>query len=196
MSISPTGDGLNVLIACDYVPHHSWMAFLCWYSLTKNLPDAKVGIACHRRLMKHNLYDWCRKCKVPFLLHKAEEDQAAVALQLKLVATPLLVVPPDSVCLRDFEEGGFSPDAIGQDRIYRLEEAAGLSCDCKEENPCVFVRYAEGWGKFVTASWIHKLACPFVTDKRYLYGSMTANELRIGKLWSAVAPLFQTVARG
>jgi hypothetical protein len=196
MPISPTGEGLNILIACDYVPHHAWMSFLCWYSITKNLPDAKITVACHRRLMKHRLYDWTRQCKVPFVLHKADADQAQVALELKNASLPLLVVPPDTVCVRDFEESGFSPNVISEEKVYRLEDVGGLLCDCKEEKPCPFVRYTEGWGKFVTASWIHRLDCPFVSDRRYIYGSMTANELRIGKFWSAVTHLFQTVARG
>lgn len=190
MKISPTGDGLNILIGCDYLPHHDWMSFLCWYSLSKNLPDAKVTVACHRRLMRYDFFGWTRKCKVPFILHKATDDEGQVAT---VDARPLLVIPPDVVCVRDFNESGFSPDVLA-DGVHRLVD--GLSCDCKEDKPCVFVTYPGGWGKFVTGSWINKMSCPFSVGVKYAQGNMTTNEVRIGRLWSAVTPLFQTVSRG
>lgn len=193
MTISSTGDGLNILIACDYLPHHNWMSFLCWYSLTKNLPDAKVFVASHRRLMKHDLFIWTRKCKVPFILHKASDDEGQIQSAIDYgVSKPLLVVSPEYICVRDFDESGFSPESLSEVKWLDAE----LSCDCKEARPCSFVTYSNGWGKFVTSSWINKMSCPFLFGVKYSQGDLTANELRIGRLWSAATPLFLTVSRG
>ena len=193
MTISSTGDGLNILIACDYLPHHNWMSFLCWYSLTKNLPDAKVFVAAHRRLMKHDFFGWTRKCKVPFILHKETDPEGQIQAALEHdVTKPLLVVPPDSICVRDFDEAGFSPDTLSEVRQLDTE----LCCDCKEDRACVFATYPNGWGKFVMATWINRISCPFLFGVKYGQGNLTANEARIGRLWSAATPLFQTVSRG
>lgn len=193
MKISSTGDGLNILIACDYLPHHDWMSFFCWYSLTKNLPDAKVTVASHRRLMEFEIYSWTRRCKVPFILHKETDEagQIEVAL-LQNTHKPLLVIPPEVVCVRDFDEAGFSPESLSEVRLLDYE----LSCDCKEDRSCAFATYQNGWGKFVTPSWINKTSCPFLSGVKYNQGMLSANEVRIGRLWSMATPLFQTVSRG
>ena len=191
-TISPTGEGLNILIACDYISHHNWMAFLCWYSLSKNLPDAKITVAAHRRLMKYDYFNWTRKCGVPFVLHKATDEEGQI--DAAECGRPLLVVAPEAVCVRDFDEAGFSPDTLSEEKVHRLD--ASLCCDCKEDKPSVFVTYPNGWGKFVTATWIHRMSCPFIFGVKFAQGEMTANEVRIGRLWSAATPLFQTVSRG
>ena len=193
MTISSTGNGLNILIACDYLPHHSWMSFLCWYSLTKNLPDANVFVASHRRLMKYSLFTWTQKCKIPFILHKETDEEGQIQAAIDYgVTKPLLVIPPDSVCVRDFNESGFSPESLFEIRRFDAE----LSCDCKEARPCSFVTYSSGWGKFVTSSWINKTSNPFLFGVKYGQGELTANETRIGRLWIAATPLFLTVSRG
>lgn len=193
MTISSTGDGLNILIACDYLPHHNWMSFLCWYSITKNLPEAKVYLASHRRLMKYKLFDWTRKCNVSFILHKETDSQGQIEASLNYgISKPLLVIPPDSICVRDFDESGFSPETLSE--VIKLDDA--LLCDCKEERSCAFVTYSNGWGKFVTSSWINKTSCPFLFGVKYGQGNLTINEVRIGRLWSAATPLFQIVSRG
>lgn len=193
MTISSTGDGLNILIACDYLPHHNWMSFLCWYSLTKNLPEAKVFVASHRRLMKRDFFIWTRKCKVPYILHKESDDEGQIKYALNYgVCKPLLVLPPDCVCVRDFNESGFIPESLSEITTLNSE----LSCDCKDVNPCSFATYSNGWGKFVTSYWINKMSCPFFFCFKYNQSDSTANELRIERLWNVAAPLFLTVSRG
>ena len=71
-----------------------------------------------------------------------------------------------------------------------------LSCDCKQDRSCVFVTYSKGWGNFVTASWINKMGCPFISDIKHAQGNLTVNENRIEKLWISATPLFQIVSRG
>jgi hypothetical protein len=197
MNISSTGENLNILISCDYSVANNWMAFLCWYSLTKNLPDAKVAIACNRTMMSNGLFTWVKKCNIPFELHKCMDFQAQIdlVLQKEIFTAPLLVLKPDTVVIRDFEESGFDANSL-QDKIALASDYPDLCCEAKEDKPCVFATYSNGWGKFVTSSWIHKISCPFTSENRYVDGNMTANEMRIGRLWSAVTPLFQTVSRG
>lgn len=193
MTISATGDGLNILIACDYLPHHNWMSFLCWYSITKNLPDASVFVAVHRKSITQNLFMWTQKCKVPFILHKETNDEGQIEAAINYgVSKPMLVLSPDSICVRDFKEAGFSPESLSEVRLLDSE----LFCDCKEDRPCTFVTYSNGWGKFVTSSWINKMGCPFSSMVKYNQGYLTANESRIGQLWIAATPLFLTVSRG
>jgi hypothetical protein len=98
MEISSTGDNLNILIACDYLRHHNWMSFLCWYSLKKNLPDAKVYVASQRRIMEYNLFQWTRSCNVPLVLHKETNDEGQVDFVFKKYnLSNLLVVKPDQI---------------------------------------------------------------------------------------------------
>lgn len=196
MAISSTGDNLSILISCDYSTCNNWMAFLAWYSLSKNLPDAKVLVACNRTVMSSPLFGWTKKCKVPFELHKcmSKDEQANFVLDKGLVTTPLLIIPSDSLAIRDFEESGFDTQLLkGKMKVTSFPD---LCCDAKEDKSCVFVTYSEGWGKFVTSDWIHKLNCPFTSANRFANGNLTANEVRIGRLWSAVTPLFHTVSRG
>ena len=193
MTISATGDGLNILISCDYLLHHNWMSYFCWYSLQKNLPDAKVFVASPRKIMNANLFDWARKCKVPLILHKELDLNGQIEIVLsKGAQQPLLVVSPENVCVRDFDEASFSPEGIVGVKILDEE----LSCDCKEDRFCVFVTYSKGWGKFVTGTWINKTSCPFFFGSRYAQGGLNANEVRIDHLWTAATPLFQTISRG
>lgn len=190
-----TGDGLNIVIACDYVPHHNWMAFICWYSISKNLPDAKVSIFCHRRIMKFDLFDWSRKCKIPFVLHSPSDTQGQLEIIKQSANKPVLVVYPESVCIRDFDEAQFDFDIFLQKEIYISDN--NLCCDCKEENnSSVFVTYNHGWGKFVTSNWINKMTSPFIFGVKYNKGEVTSSEVRIGKLWNSATTLFQTISRG
>lgn len=146
--------------------------------------------------MQSRLFGWTKKCKVPFELHKAisEEEQIQYVLDNKLLADPLVIIHPDVVAVRDFEESGFDTHLI--QGVMQAKDTPGLFCKAKEEKPCVFVTYSEGWGRFVTASWINRLDCPLASGNRFAQGVLTANEVRIGRLWSAVTPLFQTVSGG
>lgn len=195
--ISSTGDNLGILISCNYTVCDNWMAFLSWYSLSKNLPDAKVLIACNRTLMQSQLFGWTRNCKVPFELHKTTDLDGQIKLVMAkgLVTSPLLVLRPDMVAIRDFEESGFDTHLI-EEKVQQASIVPDLCCEVKDDKSCSFVTYSNGWGKFVTSAWIHKMSCPFTSENRYGNGSLTANEVRFGRLWSSVTPLFQTVSRG
>lgn len=196
MSISSTGDGLNILIHCNYTNADNWMAFVSWHSIYRNLPEAKVFVACNRTKMQSRLFSWTKRCRVPFELHKTVslDEWVQHILDKEFLGKPLVIITPDVVAVRDFEESGFDTPLL--QGVMQVKEVPDLCCAAKEEKPCVFVTYSEGWGRFVTASWINRLDCPLASGNRFAQGVLTANEVRIGRLWSAVTPLFQTVSGG
>jgi len=62
-----TGKGLNILIHCNYLPHHDWMTFAAWYSIIKNLPDAEVSIYCDRsKFVNMPIFSWAKKIPTIF----------------------------------------------------------------------------------------------------------------------------------
>lgn len=192
MKISDTGNGLTIIIGCDYTVLHNWMSFICWYSLTKNLPDAKIIIACNKAYMKSILFRWTQKCQVPFILHKPTDKQGQIFISQ--ATKPVLYIAADTICVRDFGEAGFSPNDLSEEKEYFLDKS--LICDCKEERACLFVTYSNGWGRFVTSEWINRVSSPFSSSMvKFDRGDMTANELRISKLWQTATLLFQTVAK-
>lgn len=191
MTISSTGDGLNILISCDYLLHHNWMSFLAWYSISKNLPDAKVYVATPRKIMNSDLFSWTYRCKIPLIFHReaTQEEQVQIILNHG-IQKPLLIVPPDCMCIRDFKEADFDPESID---IMQFNEI--INCDCKEDKICVFATYSKGWGNFVTSSWINKATNPFIYSK-YNQCNLTVNEARLGRLWESAVPLFKAISRG
>ena len=74
------GGGLNLLIKCHYLPHHNWMAFSSWYSVTKNLPDAKMLIYCDKSQTAVGcaLFDWVRKVGASFSYKNNAEYNAEI----------------------------------------------------------------------------------------------------------------------
>lgn len=61
-----TGDGLSIVVECQYLKHHHWMAYASWYSLKKNLPDAHIIIYCKREKGHDPLFQWAVKLRIPF----------------------------------------------------------------------------------------------------------------------------------
>jgi hypothetical protein len=198
MEVSDTGYGLTILIETQQVPHHDWMSYVCWYSLTKNLPDAKVVVTCARANNSFNLMRWTYSCRVPLLFHKNLpwlEQQSLVESRKKHNFYPnFLSIIPEMVCVRDFQEGEFKYNILQKNNYYKNLDS--LFCDCRSENPTVFVTYDEGWGKFVTSSWIHKLSCPISVNVSYVQPNMTVNETKLGRIWDSASRTYQSVSRG
>lgn len=178
-------------MTCDFVSHHGWMSFLSWYSITKNLPEAKIFIACNRKLMINDFFGWARRCNVPFILHKSMEinEQCDFAIASKKIEYPILIISAEHICVRDFDEANFSPQKL-KDKNF-LEDFPDLYSDCKSSSNSCFVSYKNGWGKFNTNSWINNLNCPLVPEFKYTNTIMTANESRIGQLWNNATMLYK-----
>lgn len=187
--IDGLGKNLNIAIMCNYNSHHNWMSFLLWYSLTKNLPEAKIYLFCTRNLMSFDYFQWARKCKISLYFHSLEENKVDNFI-LEKVQKPILKIPADYVCLRDLDECKLV-DYFEKDDIYEINDE--LSCDCKENKFLPFVSYKIGWGKFILSNWINKLDCPFRYGLKFDSNNGYFNENKISKLWGSASSLFQKI---
>jgi hypothetical protein len=164
--ISSTGDGLTILIACDQLDHHDWMSFVSWYSIYKNLPDAKVIIACKRGQCNYQFGGWTRRCNVEFFQHPDDTDPHESAINKKIIFSQDVVQV-------------ISPDVMVLDRYIGEKIVSSKSSEL-----ATFVSYLEGCGGFVLSEWIDKSEVPFgERAKRFIQKKITVNESRIIKLW-------------
>lgn len=201
--VTNTGKNLNILVVCDYTPCHHWMSSLAWYSFYRNLPEAKVAVACNRLLMKHQLFDWTKRCDVPFALRKSDTpfSHAKYFVEKNILSFPLLILQPDVVAVRDLQNSAvFDGDSFSTHKAIFLTEAIEpiekdlpLVFDVKGQDFQTFMTYENGWGKFVTSSWINKEIHPITPLWKYEDVNMTANERRLAELWKDFTPLFLAV---
>ncbi|RDJ35318.1 MAG: hypothetical protein DWQ19_10920 [Crenarchaeota archaeon] len=153
--ISPTGKNLDIVISCDFLPHHNWMSFASWYSIYKNLPDAKVRILCKRTQFVSDFFKWTFKCKVPFIQYT--DHYVFRENELKIT--------PDVMAIDIYDK-----DALGPIDV-RLEEKS------------TFITYLHGCGNFVLTEWIDTFRNPFGMTGRFFSNNLTVNEYRVLKLW-------------
>lgn len=115
--LDESGIGLSVLICTAYKHHFNWMTYSNWYSVYKNLPNAKVAITCPRSPKIDNyFYHWVYKCgDLRYNLHKNVGEKMGLpylnklygvylALKEGLVKQPLVVLDADMVALRDLSK--------------------------------------------------------------------------------------------
>ncbi len=176
MLINHLGNNLNILIKCNYSYAHDWMAFACWYSLDKFLPDAKVIIACTPTDVKEQVFTWPKRVGVP--------------MRRNLVERPVLVLDCDTVIIRDLVDVKYLNEA-GQ--IMNGQE---IISEANSEDFTPFVSYKNGCGNFVTAQWINTTECPFPWADRFMTHSATINEVKVLKLWKQLCTTYATVSRG
>lgn len=174
--ISKTGEGLNILIDASYSEHHEWMTLASWYSIRKNLPDAKVAIAVTRGLHSAMLYEWVYRSRAEFFQHSSEVDPLKVAVERKMLDEDpklLLKMEPDVIAVRPFDADWIGP--------FDVKES-----DC----PATLVSYLQGCGKFVLSEWIHKKERPFeMALRRFGTNSITVNEKKVFEIWERVNAL-------
>jgi hypothetical protein len=182
--ISAVGKNLNILISCENIPEHNWMSYLCWYSIKKVLSDANIFISCKRNSVFAPFFNWTKKVNVPFKMYSGEIEKL-------FTQRPLLIVPPHSLAIRDFEEAGIEHN-LSKDINYL--ENTNFFKDAKTNDFCVFCSYFDGWGNFVTSEWINKLNCPLTIFGKFSKNNMTINEKKIEKIWSNSIPLFQGIS--
>ena len=169
--ISSTGDGLHVIIDCDYLPGYNWMSFSCWYSINKNLPDAQVMVAYQRAEPKWDLFHWTRKCKVRLLSYQYKPVWKAFGEQGSVI-----VVSPESMAVRAYD-----PENVGPTEV-------------KEEAFSTFVSYSKGCGRFNTPGWINKLGVPFWgAVRKFRTIDCTVDEIKILEMWERMYPLFSSI---
>jgi hypothetical protein len=185
------------------------MSFASWLTITRNLPDAQVGIVC-TRATGGNFFSWCRQCKVPFQYHAEREGprklwQAQYAVEIGMLKTPMFVIEPDVLAIREISREFPESVASDNDKLWfckdkieqPLQRESGLCPGAKGDDFTTFVNYADGWGKFVTTDCINRRDYPFRRAERFHSGSgMTLNEGKVLDLWKRMDRLFTAVSRG
>lgn len=162
-----TGEGLDILITCERTYLQNWMTFASWYSISVNLPDARVAIACSRSAQKHLLFEWTNRCGVNFFQYQKDANPAEIAFSRKYLNTKTpIILPPEVMAIREYDADNANP------------------VDVKTNERATFVYYHEGCGKFVVSEWIDKCRTPFEgAMKRYGSYAMSINEISVFKLW-------------
>ena len=164
--ITSTGDNLNVTIQCSNTHHDSWMAYASWYSMQKNIPDAKVWVNLRRSNEVQDYFNWARKRQV---LGAAETG---------------LMVLVNCMAVRELDHQTLESLHISKvDEMLRWHYCVDICSD--EITP--FVSYAN-FGNFVLSEWINKKECPFVKTKKLESNSI--NEKKVIELWKKAARTF------
>ena len=198
MQVSSIGNGLTIIIGCDYLPHHDWMSFLCYRSISNTLPDAKVVVTCSRNRMNMDIYNWPRKCGIPITFHNSSLSANGIIEFVKKhprveKTENILLVSPELVFVRDFEEANFDMNTLKGDVCF--SDLSNFTDSCKSENVTVCCDYKDGWGRFVTSKWINKTSVPLSTVD-FVIAGMTVNENRIARIWKSASKLYPSLSRG
>lgn len=97
MKIAETGENLTILINSHTA--EDWKAFASWYSIYKNLPNAKIILVCNRNhKIEFQYFQWAKRLKVPQLFQSAGEASItrlralAGVLAKNLAAGPILCI--------------------------------------------------------------------------------------------------------
>ena len=98
--ITETGENLSVLITTE--TGRDWQTFATWYSIYKNLPNAKVSIVCVRNEeTPFQYFQWTKKINIPVIRHSLFDKKDPIASRLdsidkaisqKLVNGSILVI--------------------------------------------------------------------------------------------------------
>lgn len=98
--ITETGKNLSVLITTE--TGKDWETFGTWYSIYKNLPDAKIAISIARNEeTPFQYFQWTKRIDIPVLRHNVFDtenpitsrlDAIGKAISLKMINSPVLVV--------------------------------------------------------------------------------------------------------
>lgn len=161
-----TGKGITFVIRCEATTNHNWMAFASWYSINKNLPDAKVVVAVKRSNASPELFRWVQKCGGTLYRYKNSLP--------KIEGDKIIEIEPTIMALRTFQDGEIVP--------------------AKSSEQATLVDYSEGVGRFVATEWIDKVLLPFPrATRRWATDMMSVNEVAILELWQKCGPLYEAL---
>ena len=83
---------LAIIIECEVLECHHWMAFASWYSIQKNLSDALVFLSLDKTNHK-SLFGWASRCGVRFFRN-----------QFKIERPEIKKISPSVMAIRSFSE--------------------------------------------------------------------------------------------
>jgi hypothetical protein len=82
--ITETGNNLSVLITTE--TGQDWQVFGTWYSIYKNLPDAKVAITCARNNeTPFQYFQWTKRLKIPVIHHNPFDPENPISSRMDAV---------------------------------------------------------------------------------------------------------------
>jgi len=212
-----TKSQLSVVIATE--TSKDWQTFSTWYSFYKNMPEAKVCIACMRNgQLPFMLYQWAKRLKIPsFHYNPFSEDEKCNWIKALTISKSrgyltdnVLIVRPLTIALEPIEITKIITDRIINEDTWFLKNPRPsdilngymlkdddfstsdeiLCYDAKTtEDIKPLVSYTKGCGK-----WIDTLkGCPFSNAAGLVSDNMTVNENRIIELWQKMASLYSAV---
>tara|TARA_Y100000034_G_C6853587_1_gene387546 strand:- start:725 stop:1441 length:717 start_codon:yes stop_codon:yes gene_type:complete len=209
--IAPTGKNLNVLICTE--PGLDWQTFATWYSCYRNIPDARVTIACQRNgKAPFQLFQWAKRVNVPVLHHNPFSDDPIMnklnAVRTSGIKENLLALEPLVIVAETFDPKIITdtfdkrvwflekPNTEEMMNAYvldgmKLPDSEPICVEAKEsDEPSCLVSYKKGCGK-----WIDTLkGCPFSNAAGLALTTMTINENRVIELWKKMCPLYSVLA--
>lgn len=125
MTITEYGGNLSVLITTE--TGQDWQAFATWYSIYKNLPNAKIAITCARNSeTPFHYFQWAKRINLPVLRHDPIDPKDEIASRLdaidkalagKIIQTPVLVVKP-LIMIIDVLDSKLLQDMNSQNQIF------------------------------------------------------------------------------
>lgn len=174
------GEKLNIVISCEHLYSHDWLAFVSWYSITRFLPDCKVHISCRRKNNVGQFFSWTKKVNINFILNK-EVDLDNV-----------LCIKPWIFAVREIDE-----EHLNLINFHDSKSCLGAICSpIKDDCFKPFVDCELGLGKFVLSEWINRVECPLSNMDKYMSLEVNFNEIRILSMMKQLAPLYSNVSRG
>ena len=167
-----TGNDLYVVIECENKPIHSWMGFVSWYSVVKNLPNAEVAVVCRRGKEEPSkeYFTWARRANIKFFFY---ENSYYFKTDKKIIKIPSCVV-----VLREYNSQLLGP------------------ADAKGDILATFIDYSDGCGKFVISEWINKEVGLIENVSKFASSEMSINEMRLLNLWEKSYELYANLEGG
>jgi hypothetical protein len=145
---------LAIIIECEVLECHHWMAFASWYSIQKNMSEATVFLTLNKTNFK-SLFGWASRCGVRIFKN-----------QFKIEKPFIKKISPSVMAVREFN---------GED--------LNISSS-KTDITTTFVDYKFGCGNFVLDKWINSKESPFEKAlKRFSTYDINVNELAILNIW-------------
>lgn len=178
-----TGDGLKVRI-CAYPTHyHHWMAFTCYSSLKRFLPDATIELAVFGRAGL--FFEWASRLRLKVL-----RRQAINAAPILEAEPGLLVVTSECVAVRQWDDPLLTTASMVNRsgtaclrHVGEFEITESLCMSPKSDGYAPLTDVSAGIGAFVPENWIHKSDCFLADINRFRTGNETQTEVAVFDEW-------------
>lgn len=194
-----TGTDLKVRICTRPTHYHHWMAFACYSSIARYLPDARVELAVSGRA--NFFYEWARRFKIP-IVQKQESPVREQATGVCLPIVPhntfgVLAISPECIAVRPFDVTLRSVvNEAGTACLFRGGDVIVSDAVCspaRSEFAAPFADVSEGVGGFDRAKWLGKTGCFLVDVDLFSCEDMTSTEWSVIREWKKTAVVMATL---